>query len=454
MRDRALIPLRLNRQLGTGESVTFAYPTGTSMDTWIGGAFSAVAGQEALTAPLDFTLVFEESGVQFVWKRAWPAIEGTALRIVLHSYAPPLAITATVPLARFGFLDDGSATDGARIRTAIETAADDHLELLLPPPGAFADGLRLDAAADLTGKSGFKLTGTGTGAIISKRGGSFGFAEWDNVSSVVFDNVGFDSRNGEAAFVTRECSDLTFRRLNATTGRIFRLYDGTNNVLFDRCVFDNPTAAVQFGEGIGGAVPGQADVTDITLRDVEVYGSKGEAFEWANGVRRLNFIRVRCYDCNTQQNQEVLDVGGPAEDIYFYDLLVDNTGAFSSYTSTAVRGVFVKRANGVNPVNVWFFRPIIRMSSASADSRCLVFDQVDGGHIRGGLMTGDTERTIGIGGGTTTLGDGLQLVGAREASIYAAGAATVRGVSRIYPEPAGGGVATTAIGGSTIDLAA
>jgi hypothetical protein len=456
MRDRATIPLRLTADLRQNESITFAYPEGTEDSDWIGGHFSAVAGQEPLTSPADFLLLFGDDVITLMWKRLWAAPQGTMLRVVMRSYAPPISVVESVSLYRFGVTGDGTATDGARIRTAIETAATDHLELVIPPPPQF-EGWRLDETSTLTGKDNFKLTGTGSGIALSKRAGSFNFADWTTCSNFVIDQIGLDARLGEAGWILRGCTDATIRRANTLNGRVYRLYDGTRNMLFDRVTLDTPTAAIQFGEGSAGMIEGQADVSDITVRDCVVLGSKGEAFEWQNSVRRLRFIRPRCYDCNIVQAEEVFDIGGPAEDIFLVDPLIDNTGAFSSYTSLAFRGIFIKRANGINPVNVWIWRPRIYMASADADSKAISADDPSGLHIRGGDINSDVQRSLNCGGGNSgwvTIGDGLRLAGARGHSIYAAGTVRVTGVSRVLLEPAVGGAQTLAINTASINLAA
>jgi hypothetical protein len=359
-----------------------------------------------------------------------------------------------VPLRRFGVVGDASQTDGNRLKTAIETAADQHLDLLVHPSPQ-AEGWYLYEKPAITGKSHWRMTGL-PGAAISRRGDNNGFGDWTDCHHVAVDGVNLDARTSEAALELRGCTGIFFRNMNTKSGRLFRLYDGTTDVHFKNVTFDAPTCAVEFGEGDSGMIEGHATVGDVTLEDVKVMGSVAEPFEWRNSVRGLHFKRVRCLDCNTGQNEEGgADLGGPCEDVTFEDFEIDTTGTRSPYVSTAFTGLRIKRANGINPKNIRVIRPTIRMNSAHAESAGIVFDEVDGWWLEGGLIEGDLKRSVQVGGaGGFGYVGGTRMVGAREASLRAVGAASVTGFARVFLAPAAGGVPTMTGGSAVIDLAA
>lgn len=355
----------------------------------------------------------------------------------------------------FGATGDGSPEDGAVIRGALETTIDNGLSLIIPKPPQ-NEGWRLDAAVTRSAKSGFALLGE-PGAAISKRGGSFDFLDLTGCSDFRVSGLGFDARNGEAGIVLRDCAGMDWERISLATGRGFQLFDGTRESAFRRIWVDGSTAAFIFGEGDGGAIPGHADVADILVEDLIAKGTRQEALEWANGVRRLTLRRITLLDCNTAgASEECVDLGGPAADVTFEDILIDLTGAYSSYTSTAIRCMFIKRANGANPTNIRVIRPTFRMTSADATSAPLLIDDVDGWYLEGGLIEGDTERSVNVGGSAGGGGfgyvGGTRMVGAREASLRAVGSSTVTGFARVFLEPDGGGAETLTGGSATIDL--
>lgn len=351
-----------------------------------------------------------------------------------------------VSLSSFGVTGDGSSTDGARIRRAIETAATDQLKLVLPAHPQF-EGWRVDAAVTLEGKSGFVIEAS-RGAALSKRSGDFDLFTLTDCSNFRV-NLPMHGRNSEAQFTLRRCTDFEMRRTTTTGMRGLRLFDGCKRGKFYGYESYDCTAAINIGEANmnGDSEP----VEDMEFFNALLVGSRGEAVEHQNAQRGIWFWNAVMLDCNTEQNEEFVDLGGGyTSDIHYINPVLHASGK-TGRTSTAYRGFLIKREYGRNPTNIYITNPDIYLNSANTESAGIAADQVDGLYIYGGTVRGDTARNMNFGGGTAYVG-GMSLSGARGYCLRVASNGVVRGTSPITFAPGVGGGNTFAAPGSTLDL--
>lgn len=339
-------------------------------------------------------------------------------------------------LRDFGTTGDGSETDGGRIRSAIETAADDKLTLTIPaaPPGF--EGWRLDAPADLNGKSDFALIGQ-AGAVLSPRGAGNPLWTWTDCHRVRIESLGINGRSSDTETDYVGCTGIEMRAVVQASGRGIRLYDGCARWLIEDCELDEPRGAgIQFGEA--GTHPSGDPITDITVRRLRVLGSWQEALEFQNKPQRILIDTSEFLDCNSVGAEEVFDVGGgEAEDITFRDILIDNTGTLSPYSAAILCGVRVKSEYSIRPKRVRMIRFTINMPANAATESFGIFCEADDYEISGGVITGDVGYGLSLGNAGYGRVEGIRLLGQR--TYGARIRSTHRGKLRdIYVEPQAG----------------
>jgi hypothetical protein len=434
MTQRAHIVVRTEAAVPQGATLIVGYPSGTSATTWLGGAHEALVSQSVRVEGVDFRLAFLADFIVFEWIAA-PAIPaGATIRLVLGAMPPTGEV---VSLLDFGVTGDGSATDGARIRRAIESAATDKLALTIPAAPS-AEGWKIAADDDwqIESKSDFALIGE-PGAVLGKLTGDFRHLQLVNCSNARLENVSlYGPNSGGGGIDLIGCSDITFRRMRNYQGRGFRLFDGTTRLTIDDVQWENATGSgVQFGEA--GTHPSDDPISDIIVRNSRWIGARQEGLEFQNKPQRILIDRCQFWDCGWVGLEEPIDLGGgETEDITLRDIEIDNTGTKSAYSAAILRGILVKVEYGIRPKRIRIIRPRIAFSSADAESYGISCE-ADDYQIVGGSIEGDIAYGLSLSGGGIGSVNGTRIVGTRTygTRIRNSARATMRGV---YVAPASG----------------